>query len=255
MKRWLILLLACLTLTLTGCAAPCADDPACTRVLFIGNSYTFVNDLPAALTKLAEAGGQRLETGMAAQGGWRLADHRDSGETLRAIQDAQWKYIVLQEQSQIPASAQAWTTEMYPAAQSLVETIRATGATPLLFVTWAHLDGWPDNGLPTYEAMQLKINGGYLKLAQTLRTPLAPVGYAWLTAWRQNAQIPLWQPDNSHPTEMGTYLAACVFYTVLFRQSPAGLSYRGNLSKTEAELLQQIAAETVLNDAQKWQLP
>src|SRR5512147_2701785 len=104
MKRWLILCI--LLLTLSGCAAPCSEDPACTSILFVGNSYTFANDLPKTLVRLAKSGEKRIETGMAASGGWTLADHADSAETLEQIKSSKWTYVVLQEQSQIPAHEQ-----------------------------------------------------------------------------------------------------------------------------------------------------
>ncbi|MCX6078103.1 MAG: hypothetical protein NTW32_01090 [Chloroflexi bacterium] len=253
-KHWLIL--SYLLFTLTGCSmANCSDDPACLRVLFIGNSYTSVNDLPKTLLKLAQAGGQRLETGMAAPGGWTLAQHLRSSATLEQIKASKWNYVVLQEQSQVPANEAARNAQMVPAARGLAAKINAAGAKPILFVTWGHQSGWPDNSMPTYEGMQLALNYGYLMLGQELHASLAPVGYAWLALWRQNPKLNLWQEDGSHPNELGTYLAACVFYTVIFQKSPAGLSYRGNLSSQDAELLQRIAAETVLNNKNKWNLP
>jgi hypothetical protein len=144
---------------------------------------------------------------------------------------------------------------MYPAARVLVRKIRDGGATPILFVTWAHRDGWPENGLLSYESMQTQINNGYLGIAQELNVAEAPVGFAWLAASRMNPQPSLWQEDGSHPTEQGTYLAACVFYSVIFRQSPEGLSFRANLTKEAAQALQILAAATVLTNPEEWFLP
>ncbi len=253
MRRWLMLGL--LFLALSGCSAPCSEDAACLRVLFIGNSYTFVNDLPKTLTRLAQSGGQRLETGMAAPGGWALSQHVNSAETLNQISSSKWNYIVLQEQSQIPASETARKTRMFPAVRALVGKIKTADATPMLFVTWGHRAGWPENGLRNYESMQLQIDQGYMEIGQELKAPLAPVGFAWYKLVKQNPQLDLWQEDGSHPNEQGTYLAACVFYAVLFQKSPEGILYTGNLSVENARLLQKIAAETVIGNAQRWNLP
>lgn len=253
MKRWL--LVCFLILALSSCSPPCGDDPACARVLFIGNSYTYVNDLPKTLAELAKSGGQRIETGMAASGGWSLSDHLKSAETFDKIKASKWDFVVLQEQSMTPASEQIRAARMYPAARALAGKIKAAGAMPIFFITWAHRGGWPENNLPSYESMQYKINAGYLAIGQELKAELAPVGYAWLTMRRQNPQVDLWQEDGSHPSEQGTYLAACVFYAVIFQKSPEGLSYTGSLSSENAALLQKVAAGTVLNDAKKWRLP
>jgi Domain of unknown function (DUF4886) len=226
----------------------CNAGPApCTRVLFIGNSYTYVNDLPAVFAKLAGAGRHGVEAGMAAQGGWTLSNHESSSETLDELKSSQWAYVVLQEQSEIPSVEQARIGQMYPAARDLVRRIRDTGATPLFFETWAHRDGWPENGMQNYESMQFQIDNGYLRITQELNAPMAPVGFAWLQVRRQDPQLNLWQADGSHPNEAGTYLAACVFYSVIFNQSPEGLTFTAGLPKDMAEKLQVVAAKTVLN--------
>ena len=144
---------------------------------------------------------------------------------------------------------------MYPAARALVQKIRQAGAQPVFFLTWAHRDGWPEYNLPDYESMQLQINQGYMTIANQLIAPVAPVGYAWLTAWLQDPQLDLWQADGSHPNEQGTYLAACVFHAVIFRQSPENNTYHAHLPAATARYLQSVAASTVLSNPSQWNLP
>src|SRR6266487_3189583 len=249
MKRFLIFLILILVLSSCTTVYNCrnAEDTSCTRVLFIGNSYTFVNDLPNTFAKLAKAGKHKVEVGMSAKGGLTLADHVKSTDTLNALNSQKWTYVVLQEQSQIPSVGQSRTYTMYPAARPLVKQIRDIGATPLFFLTWAHRDGWSEYGMRDYESMQYQINNGYYGIAQELNVPVAAVGSAWLAAVRAHPELTLWQEDGSHPSEEGTYLAACVFYAVIFKESPVGLTYRGNLSKDIATALQTIASKTVLN--------
>jgi hypothetical protein len=228
---------------------------SCPRVLFIGNSYTSVNDLPGMLSALAKAGGHPIQTGMVAPGGETLAGHLSSTQTMGMLQSSKWDFVVLQEQSQIPAIEPERSQDMYPAAIALVGKIRQSGAQPILFLTWAHRDGWPEDNMPDYESMQMQINQGYMAIANELIAPVAPVGYAWLDAWRQNPTLDLWQADGSHPTEQGTYLAACVFYAVIFRQTPENNPYHAHLPATTASYLQSVAASTVLSNPTAWNLP
>ena len=253
-----VLLVAALGLLVYGylSSTRCSRTPGlCPRILFIGNSYTYVNDLPGAFARLASAGGHEIETGMMAEGGWRLVDHAGSAGTLDKLQSSKWNFVVLQEQSQIPSVEVIRTKDMYPAARTLVGQIRAEGATPIFFLTWGHRQGWPDNGLGSYEDMQLQLNRGYLMIAQELNVSVVPVGYAWSLARQQNPPLDLWQEDGSHPSEQGTYLAACVFYAAIFRESPEGLSYTAHVPKDVAQVLQTIAADAVLKDPQQWYLP
>ncbi len=136
---------------------------------------------------------------------------------------------------------------MYPAARELVREVRTLGSTPLFFVTWAHRGGWPENGMDTYQSMQAGIDTGYSGIALELKALVVPVGSAWFVAVQEHPDLTLWQDDGSHPTEQGTYLAACVFYATIFLEDPAGLSYHAGLSKEIANTLQAVVSSTVVN--------
>ncbi len=230
-------------------------EEKCTRVFFVGNSYTYVNNLPDVFAKLSSSGGHQVETGIAADGGWMLADAVLSKDIRDGLASKKWDYVVLQEQSQTPASGQSRTMFMLPAVRELTGLIYPTGAIPILFNTWGHREGWLDNGLPDYESMQNAINAGYMEVSRELNIAVAPVGFAWQAAHSQYPQINLWQDDGSHPSPAGTYLAACVFYAVIFHESPARVDYYGKLDKSIALILQKIAADTVLDDKVQRKLP
>jgi len=243
-----------LALTLqSGCGYAVGAAP-CTHVLFIGNSYTSVNDLPTTFAKLARSGGHRVETGRDTVDGSTLAEHAASVATATALAGARWDIVVLQEQSEIPSVDQLRRSQMYPAARTLIEQVRHSGAHPMLFMTWGHRDGWPQNGLVGYGAMQAAISDGYLAIGKEEGVEVAPVGAAWQLLAAEQANPPLWQDDGSHPTIEGTYLAACVFYATIFRKSPVGLSYHDGLSDADAATLQEVAATTVLTHAATWGL-
>jgi hypothetical protein len=231
------------TPTNPGCAS-LPSGATCTRILFVGNSYTAVNDLPTMFATLAWSGGHHVDTGALDPGGATLADHVSAPETTATLGSSRWNIVVLQDQSEQPASDYARQTEMYPAARQLVALVRAAGARPVYYVTFAHRDGWPEYGLSTYAAMQAAIDVGYRGIAAEQQATVAPVGDAWAVVVAREADPALWQADGSHPTTKGTYLAACVFYASVFGQSPVGLSYHGDLSGDEAAKLQAVAADS-----------
>jgi hypothetical protein len=240
-------------LALPGRCAP-ADD-ACLRVLFVGNSYTYVNDLPTAFADLVRAGGRPVEVGMVATGGATLADHAASETTRSAIQDGKWSVVVLQEQSDTPASEAGRTAMFEPAVRSMAAAAGATGARTLLLETWAHRDGSPDLGLAGYAAMQARIDAAYEAAAAAVGASVAPAGSAWEAARVAGPGIALWQDDGSHPAPAGTYLAACVLYATVTGRTPVGLPTRVGVSPADAAILQRVAAETVLGDSARWRVP
>jgi hypothetical protein len=227
-----------------GCAQR-APGETC-GVLFVGNSLTFVNDLPRTFARLAASAGRAVRAVPAANAGETLAQHVARGDVTGPLAADTFNVVVIQEQSQIPSVPELRAGEMYPAARTLAAAARAEPAQPVLFSSWAHADGWPDHGLIGFAPMQAALDEGYATLARSLHVPVAPVGAAFTAARADAAVPPLVGDDGYHPSPAGTYLAACVFYATIFGHSPQGLGFAGGLYGDTAARLQGIAARVVL---------
>jgi hypothetical protein len=228
------------------------------RVLFLGNSYTYYNDLPKIFKLLSKSGGYDVLSDSITKSGGSLIYFSDTESILTKTKSkvaatfneklkTKWDVIVLQEQSQVPSIPKDCKDEMYPMVRELNTKITKAGAQPMLFMTWGYLDGDKENGYATYEDMQEGLRKGYMGIAQELSLPVSPVGLAFLNAKQKDKNIKLWDDDGSHPSVEGSYLAACVFYDKIFGKSPVNLRYTAGLSKQRAFFLQSVAEETVLN--------
>ena len=219
------------------------------RILFLGNSYVYYNDLPDMLTKLALSGGHNLFVDSITKGGAKLEEflckENELCGALASKIDDKWNYVVLQEQSQIPAILEKREEIMYPSVRVLNKKIKDYGGETVLFMTWGRHFGDTENGFDSFESMQEALKVGYTTIAEEIKALLAPVGIAWAKAKKIDNDIALWDKDYSHPSVMGTYLTACVFYSVILKQSPVGLEYKAGLPKEKAELLQEIALDSV----------
>jgi hypothetical protein len=222
-REWLATLLAALacSVLLYGQTQSAARP---LRLLFIGNSYTYFNNLPEMFAKLAEAGHQQVETRMTAPGGWKLQDHWNKGEALKVLHEGRWDYVVLQEQSTlglnvvIDGQPRVTSDEVFrPYADKWAAEIRKAGAQPVFYLTWAR-KATPDD--------QSVLNDAYVRAAKANRATIAPVGIAWNQVRQQHRSIELFYMDGSHPSPSGTYLAACTFYATVFHASPVGLPAR-----------------------------
>lgn len=234
---------------------PPAPQGPQTSILFLGNSFTAANDLPGTFSQLARWGGHPVSTGLLAEGGFKLYQHAARKVTQKVLTGQKWDYVVLQEQSQVPSMEIERNGDMYPAVRTLNDRIRAAGATPILFVTWGRKKGCPEIGYQDYGSMQDQLIEGYKGIAKELGITMSPVGVAWKKAVSERPELELWDGDGIHPSPIGTYLAACVFYAVLYGESPEGIKFHNDLPNDIAVYLQKIAKEVVLTDPTIWNIP
>lgn len=232
------------------------------NVLFIGNSYIYVNDLPKAVSDIATSLGDTLVYTTQAIGGSTANTLWNTAAVTSAIAQGGWDYVVLQCQSQEPAfSPNQVATDTYPYVKKLDSLVQATNtcAETMFFMTWGRKNGDAVNGtiyppIATFEGMQGRLRESYLMFAQDFTATVSPVGVAWKNVRTQFPSIELYNPDESHPSIYGTYLAACVFYTSMFHKPATSASFiTSGISTTDATNLQTIASNTVLDSIDNWQ--
>jgi hypothetical protein len=211
-------LLACLGAAIAWGLAASGDARAAVpkyskkmRILFIGNSYTNVNDLPRMLTGLMAVKGIKLETRRVTPGGCTLKKHWEGDNARKAIAEGPWDYVVIQEQSQMPAFYPAVTLKY---AALIAGLAREAGAQPVFYLTWAR---------KAKPEMQKALTSTYMKAGLASEALVAPVGIAWQKALKDTPALALHAKDGSHPTQQGTYLAACTLFATILRRDPTGL--------------------------------
>ena len=219
------------------------------RILFIGNSLTYMNDLPAVFAALAKHHKNVIYDSYA-PGGYRLSQHAADPQLLEKIKKGGWDFVVLQEQSQVPAFSQEQVgRESYPYAAALCELIRkdSPNAQIAFYMTMARRDGDAENAkffpeVATYAGMQSRINETYTEMARQNQGIVVPVGRVWQEMRSRRPEINIYF-DEAHPNLTGTYLAACVFYATLFKASPVGLSHPEEIDNDTAAFIQKITEE------------
>lgn len=231
------------------------------KVLFIGNSYIFTNNIPGMLEQLALSMGDTLEYEESTFGGYTLEQHCKEPGTLAKIKSKKWDIVVLQEQSQKPSfSPGQVAAETYPYAKTLDSLVidNDSCTETMFYMTWGRKNGDASNcavypPVCTYEGMQQRLRESYLEMAKDNKAVTAPVGATWKVVRDSLPNIDLYNPDESHPSVHGAYLAACVFYASMFHKNPHGSSYNASLSATDAERLQYFSGKVVLDSLNQWQ--
>jgi hypothetical protein len=236
-----------LFLLLAGaCAVGLAREPAQEdvsaplHVLFVGNSLTYTNDLPAMFAALAAASGKAKPFVRSVSApGYSLEDHWNQGDAKKAIAVGGWDFVVLQ---QGPSASSEGVSALRAYARWFAKEIRAAGAQPVLYMVWPSASRPQDfDGVAR----------SYGDAARDVGGLLCPAGEAWRLAARRDPKLALYSPDGLHPTAAGTYLAALTFFDLLYGESPVGLpskltlpsGERVEIPEAQARVLQVAAAE------------
>jgi len=206
------------------------------KILFVGNSHTFCHGLPFQVRELIRVNNPDVDTSMVATGGMTLGWHSEQPETQMAIQYQDWDYIVLQQKSHPFDGYDSLLSD----CKLLLPYIRKTQAKILLFMTWA------EKRIP---ANQATLDRAFVQVAQEIKASPVPVAKAWQSVLQSEPAIELYDTDGEHSSPAGSYLAACVFYSVIQKSSPVGLPGRicihgdelVNISQDHAGRIQRAA--------------
>lgn len=214
------------------------------KVLFIGNSYTYVNDLPKMVSDAARSVDVQIEVASNVRGSSYLSERLDESKEMYSklaeeYGKSEFDVVVLQEQSFFPVKDKA-------AFLSSVLGLRnyfSKGERFVFYQTWAYKDG--SEKMHEYEigydAMWNGLRDAYCEAAELTGGVVCPVGDGFALVRKEHPTLDLYHEDGSHPALIGTYLAACLFCCVLTGKSPLMIATPEGIDESEAEIVRSIA--------------
>lgn len=220
------------------------------RVLFLGNSATYVHDLPGTLGRLARQAGYGLECDSMVKSGVTASFHADAATehgqaVLQAIQKG-YDIVFLQDNGNCISSEEKRRASQN-AYRTLGEAIHAAGArTGIYFRPPYGYETWGRD--PIAQCREFDRHFG--EIAQSIGSVNAYVNRAFACAI-QHTDFDVWGPDHAHTSEYGAYLAVCVFFCAIFGESSAALRDNG-LPPADARVLQDIADRIMLRGELPW---
>ncbi len=229
------------------------SDAPVLNVMFIGNSYTFVNNMPFMIQAVAAS--DRADPvvlnpvlfaipSATLKGLWSRPDARDK-LALR-----HWDYVVLQENSGLPTSP-AGVEEMHEGIINWDAAVKAAGSRTILYETWARKAGsdwyskqkYPDLDLVSPSVMQEKVDEAYNAFASDIGAALVPVGDYWAMCEEQPGAPDFYNKDGTHPNFAGDYLVALLFYRALTGHRLENVTYVApGLTPDQAALIKKCAS-------------
>lgn len=222
------------------------------RILFVGNSFTYFNDMPEMLGDIARLNGDDLEVESVTKGGRSLLQHLEAddecSEKLRKAFFDRPDAVVLQEQSHTPISS---ADSFVGATRALVKKIRDVGATPYLYATWGYKKGHPKLELYGKDTadMEKKLREAYTAVGKELDVGVCHVGAAMTYAYTKS-DIELYQADCYHPSVQGSLIAALTVYSTVFSTDPSNLLIPdGIVSPADERIIKQSVYNALVKAA------
>ena len=192
------------------------------KILFIGNSYTYYNDSPKIFGALAEDNGKDVAVDAVTKGGRKLFENLDPEDEnykriIELTQKNHYDVLFLQEHSNLPITC---FDDFYRGAVGLCDLIKATRV--ILYTPWGYKEGSPKLDLLnlTNEEMTSKIYDAYESVGKEIGAQLSPVGLTFSAMKKTSPKTELYNPDMTHPSLIGSAIAAICHYKTLFGEIP-----------------------------------
>jgi len=207
------------------------------NVLFIGNSYTFYNDMPLMVEALARSNGKDVSVRSITKGSRKLESYADpSDPTTQALDDLlarqSFDACFIQEQSHTPVTNY---DGFLRGLECVTGKLKGRAEHLILYATWGRNAGnkmLTDYGWTT-EHMAGLLSEAYQKAASHFGADVSPVGSNFLHVTQNHPEIPMYAEDCTHPSYQGSCLAALTHYRTLFGEFPERTDA---LNLTEEEL-------------------
>ncbi len=202
---------------LGSCAAagesPPIPPPSPIRVLFVGNSLTYVNALPLTVAAIAGDNDDPIIVTMSAGPNLALIDHLTGGSNAtQMLRDSSWDFVVLQEG---PTTTQVCRDSMILWTRRFEPLVARAGGTSITLMTWPAV---------SQGNVWSAAHGTALLAAASVHGVFAPAGDAWHNALAAHAGLPLYGSDGYHPSAMGSFLTALVIYQRITGRDPRTLA-------------------------------
>ncbi len=228
------------------------------KILFIGNSYTYRNDMPSIFENIAISKGKEVYVEDCTLGKANIAIQSRRFAVKNAISNEKWDIVILQGSSRdFVKDSSIIIKKTIPALEKIIKAVQVNNpSTKMLFyMTWGYRNGFkPIDEVNTFEKMSNLIQKRYLELYKEFDIGVVPVGMAWKDVRKKREEVILYVKDGAHPSLKGSYLAACCFYAAVFNETPVGSKYYSKLGPKICYYLQSRASKNVLYHRKKYGL-
>jgi hypothetical protein len=227
------------------------------KILFIGNSMTFYNNMPTLFQQIANSKGKNVQTQLYAIGGTGFVDHVNDHNVYDTIASQKWDAVILQ-----PGTGESYglsfpTSITIERGNRLIDSIRKYSPCAKI-ILYEISNGIESNSsgsgnYANYFATQTRIKDSITAIAKGMQISFTPAGECFKHHYTSNKDLLLHQSYNDvHPNLNGSYLVACSIFNTLYQENVFPSNYYGGVNDTTALYLQNVSDQVVLNNKPLW---
>ena len=194
------------------------------KILFIGNSYTYYNDMPQMLEKTAKNNGKDIQVYSVTKGGRKLIEHISATDEYsrkldELVDNHHFNICFIQEQSHLPISNNSLFTE---GILAIAEKVKKSANKIILYSTWGRKDGSPtlEEYNWTNKSMSFALAKAYKNASKLIKADVSYVGLNFYDIYCNRKDINLYNDDLTNPSYEGSCLAMLTHYMKIFNEFP-----------------------------------
>ena len=227
-----------------------AEPKDTTRVLCVGNSFTYYNSCPMMLKEIAWKEGHYIDMSASVKGGWSMGQHLDFAPTDDLVAEGGYDVVFLQDQSQAPAKVgydKKKNASLLKAMTGMADKVRTTSRDCRVVVecTWAY-PGKQNGGFESVSQFYKYAGKGARMMAKAAKAEVSPIREAFRIANMERPDILMFAPDGYHQSPYGSYLKSCVNYLLIYGEKFGDSPSDCGLNAKKAAALRSIAEQVVL---------
>lgn len=242
-NQLIILMLFFLVVSMTTCKSTPEPETLRTtptlKVLFIGNSLTYTNDIPSLVKELGKHDNVEIAFETILLPNYSLEDHWNDGQAQKIVKAGKFDFVVAQ---QGPSALPESQVLLLQYATLFADLCKQHNTKFALYMVWPSANRLfdLDNVIYSYTQAALKTN-----------SMLCPAGLAWKYAWQIDSQLPLYSSDNFHPSPTGSVLSALAIYGSLRMKENLDFimydksSWSGSISEDRFQKLKEAAGKAI----------
>ena len=208
------------------------------KILFIGNSYTFFNDMPIMFDELLAENGRKAQVDSVTKGGRKLFENLNEDDAnhqkiVELVGENEYDVLFLQENSQLPALDEA---KFFEGVKGVMELVKAKKT--VLYATWGRKEGsdvLAEHGWTSKEMFSMT-TAAYTRASKQFGAGMSRVGDCFLYLTENAPELEIYNEDKSHPSYIGSCVAAIAHYKTLFGELPESVS-ACKISSDELEII------------------